>query len=514
MSTCLWDPVERIGGMNHFMLPGEPAPASPWGVSARFGVHAMELLINEMVHLGADRRRLVAKVFGGAQVLQGFDTLDVGGMNSKFVLDFLREEGIRLLAQDLLGVSPRKLHFFPDTGKVRMKRLHLQPNDVVQRQEREYLQEPGRRHGQRRHRTLLGAAMIKVLVIDDSAVMRSFLGRVVTSQPDMELAGVVSDPVFAIERIRQSAPDVITLDVEMPRMNGLDFLRTLMAARPLPVVMISSLTREGADATVRALELGAVDFFAKPASLEEFQGVAPEIAEKIRAAAQARVLRRHRATPPPRAAGPRPAGLARAGGLGTVIGIGASTGGVEALRELLPGLPGDMPPILIAQHMLPGFTGAFARRLDAICEMSVKEAQDGEEVLQGVAYVAPGGRHLLLSRRLTGYVLRLTDDPPLNRHRPSVDVLFRSMALAARERAVGVMLTGMGADGAQALLELREAGGRTLAQDEASSVVFGMPRQAIALGGAQEVLPLAGMSGRLRELAGRDRRRQSKAAAP
>lgn len=347
--------------------------------------------------------------------------------------------------------------------------------------------------------------MIRVLVVDDSAVMRAFLGQVVASQPDMELAAVVSDPVLAIDRIRQSAPDVITLDVEMPRMNGLDFLRQLMAARPLPVVMISSLTRQGADATIRALELGAVDYFAKPASLEEFHGAGPEIADKIRAAAQARVFRRLRHSPAqPAESVPRLACLGRPGGAGTIIGIGASTGGVEGLRAMLTELPGDMPPILIAQHMLPGFTGAFARRLDAICELAVKEAEDGEEPLAGAVYVAPGGRHLLLARRRAGYTLRVTDDPPLNRHRPSVDALFRSMAETAGTRAIAVILTGMGSDGAQAMLDLRRAGAKTLAQDEASSVVFGMPRQAIALGGAQEVLALGDMPRRLRELCGHE----------
>ncbi|MBA3773972.1 MAG: chemotaxis response regulator protein-glutamate methylesterase [Ramlibacter sp.] len=344
--------------------------------------------------------------------------------------------------------------------------------------------------------------MIRVLVIDDSAVMRSFLGRVIDSQPDMELAGVVSDPLLAIERIRQRAPDVVTLDVEMPRMNGLDFLRTLMVARPLPVVMISSLTREGADTTVRALELGAVDYFAKPGSLEEFQAAAGEIAEKIRTAAQARVRRRSgtRAERSPAARQPH---LVHSGGSASVIGIGASTGGVEALREILAELPGDMPPILVSQHMLPGFTGAFARRLDAICEICVKEAEDGEQVRQGVAYIAPGGRHLVLARRAAGYVIGINDDPPINRHRPSVDALFRSMAAAAGINAIAVILTGMGADGAAAMPELRRVGAMTIAQDEASSVVFGMPRQAIATGGVQEVLALGDMAARLRELAGR-----------
>jgi two-component system, chemotaxis family, protein-glutamate methylesterase/glutaminase len=347
--------------------------------------------------------------------------------------------------------------------------------------------------------------MIRVLVVDDSAVMRAFLGQVVASQPDMELAGVVSDPVLAIDRIRHSAPDVITLDIEMPRMNGLDFLRQLMTARPLPVVMISSLTRQGADATIRALELGAVDYFAKPASLEDFHGAGPEIAGKIRAAAQARVFRGRRTSPAGPVGMPRLASRGRrSGGLGTIVGIGASTGGVEGLRAMLTELPGGMPPILIAQHMLPGFTGAFARRLDSICEISVKEAEDGEEPLHGVAYVAPGGRHLLVARRHASYILRVTDDPPLNRHRPSVDALFRSMAHTAGSRAIAVILTGMGSDGAQGMLELRRAGAMTLAQDEASSVVFGMPRQAIAIGAAQEVLALGDMPSRLKALCGHE----------
>jgi two-component system, chemotaxis family, protein-glutamate methylesterase/glutaminase len=342
--------------------------------------------------------------------------------------------------------------------------------------------------------------MIRVLVIDDSAVMRSFLAGIVESQPDMEVAGVVSDPVLAMDRIRRNPPDVITLDVEMPRMNGLDFLRNLMTVRPLPVVMISSLTRDGEEATMKALEFGAVDFVPKPASPDEFHSVAPDIAEKIRAASQARVVRRlrphivavdratkrHDASPPT---------------LGTIIGIGASTGGVEALREILPRLPADMPPILVAQHMLPGFTAAFARRLDGICEISVKEADHGEVALRGMCYIAPGGRHLSLVRRAASYVLRVSDEPPVNRHRPSVEMLFTSMAEAAGADAVALLLTGMGADGAQALLTLRTAGAATLAQDEATSVVFGMPRQAIALGAATEVVALGEIAQRLQYLA-------------
>ena len=340
--------------------------------------------------------------------------------------------------------------------------------------------------------------MIKVLVVDDSAVMRAFLGRVVASQPDMELVAVAADPVLAIERIRQKAPDVITLDVEMPRMNGLDFLAKLMAVRPLPVIMISSLTRQGADITLRALELGAVDFFAKPANLAELEASVHEIAEKIRAAGLARVVR-HRPQSPVRAV-PRAVRAPGPAATDCVIGIGASTGGVEALREILVHLPVRMPPILIAQHMPAGFTETFAKRLDSICQIGVSEAADGQPACHGMAYIAPGGRHLSIARRLGGYQLRVTDEPPVNRHRPSVDPLFRSIARVAGSRAIGVMLTGMGADGAEAMLEMKKSGAHTIAQDEATSVVFGMPRQAIALGGVREVLALGDMAQRLATL--------------
>jgi two-component system chemotaxis response regulator CheB len=296
---------------------------------------------------------------------------------------------------------------------------------------------------------------------------------------------------------------VLTLDVEMPRMNGLDFLRNLMAVRPLPVIMISSLTREGAETTMRALELGAVDFFPKPASFDQLEQGAQEIAEKIRAAAGARVFRRRalapalaRKEPPtPLVQSPTPAGAHR------VIGIGASTGGVEALREVLTRLPAHIPPILIAQHMPPGFTETFARRLDSLCQIAVKQADDGEVVRTGVAYIAPGGRHLLLMRRGTGYYLRVTDDPPVNRHRPSVDTLFRSIARAAGAHAIGIMLTGMGGDGAEAMLEMAQNGAHTIAQDEASCVVFGMPRQAIAAGAVREIAALTDIAGRLSAVA-------------
>ena len=338
------------------------------------------------------------------------------------------------------------------------------------------------------------------MVVDDSAVVRGVMSQIINGQPDMTVAAVASDPLIAFERLRTARPDVLTLDVEMPRMHGLDFLARLMKVRPLPVLMISAQTTQGAEVTLRALELGAVDFVAKPelASSSELEAYATEVAEKLRTAASARIarspaVRETREESTPLAA---PAGAMRE----KVIVIGASTGGVEALREVLTPLPAGMPPILIAQHMPGGFTRSFAQRLDGLCRIRVKEASEGEVPCPGHAYIAPGGRHLTLAGRAGRFALRVTDTPPVNRHRPSVDTLFYSAAQAAGGRAIGVMLSGMGADGALGMVDLRRCGGHNLAQDEASCVVFGMPKQAIAAGAVDEVLALGAISRRLVEL--------------
>jgi two-component system chemotaxis response regulator CheB len=346
--------------------------------------------------------------------------------------------------------------------------------------------------------------MIRVLVVDDSAVMRAFLGRVSASQPDMELLGASPDPLLAIDRIRRTPPDVITLDVEMPRMNGLDFLRNLMMVRPLPVIMISSLTREGAETTMKALELGAVDFVGEAASYDQLEQNAQEIADKIAPRPAPRCGGGRAMLPRSRRAEVAPAPLmpsAPAAGLQRVIGIGASTGGVEGAARTA-----DEPALAHAADRdraahAAGFTETFARRLDTLCKIHVKQAQDGEAVQGGVAYIAPGGRHLVLMRRGAGYYLRVNDEPPVNRHRPSVETLFRSIARAAGSQAIGVMLTGMGGDGADAMLEMSRAGAYNIAQDEATCVVFGMPRQAIAAGGVHEIAALPDIASRLEALA-------------
>jgi two-component system chemotaxis response regulator CheB len=335
-------------------------------------------------------------------------------------------------------------------------------------------------------------AAIRVLIVDDSALVRALLTEIVRTQPDMEIVGAARDPYAARALIRETNPDVITLDVEMPRMNGLEFLARLMQLRPTPVLMISSLTERGAEVTMRALELGAVDFVAKPrlgiaGGLEQ---AAEEIVSKIRMAARARV---RRASPSARPAAALPA----AGFSGTekLVFIGASTGGTEAIRDLLVNFPPDYPGTLITLHMPPGFTQRYAERLDRSCRITVREARDGEPVLPGHAYVAPGDHHLRVARSGSDYLARVSQDEHVNRHRPSVDVLFASAAKFAGPNAIGVLLTGMGKDGARALLEMRQAGAWTIAQDEASCVVFGMPREAIALGAAQEVLPIEGIAG-------------------
>ena len=338
---------------------------------------------------------------------------------------------------------------------------------------------------------------IKVLIVDDSALIRSVMSEIISSQPDMEVVGVAPDPLVARELIKQTNPDVLTLDVEMPKMDGLDFLEKLMRLRPMPVLMVSSLTERGSEITMRALELGAVDFVTKPkisiqSGMREYTEL---IADKIRAAAKARI--KPRTLAPAKVAGALPQIRNPLTSSEKLIIIGASTGGTEAIREFLMQMPSDCPGILIAQHMPEGFTTSFARRLDALCKISVREAAGDERVLPGHAYIAPGHSHLMLVRSGANYVTRIDQADPVNRHRPSVDVLFRSAALAAGKNAVGVILTGMGKDGALGMLEMKNAGAYNFAQDEASCVVFGMPREAIAVGATHEVGPLTELPGKV-----------------
>jgi two-component system, chemotaxis family, protein-glutamate methylesterase/glutaminase len=344
---------------------------------------------------------------------------------------------------------------------------------------------------------------IKVLIVDDSALIRALLTEIVNAEPDLEVVGTASDPLMARERIKALNPDVLTLDVEMPKMDGLAFLEKLMRLRPMPVLMVSSLTEKSSAVTLQALELGAFDYVTKPKldirnGLMEYAG---ELTAKIRQAYRAGV-RTTRGTAPARehklsadAILPsHPRGFATTE---KIVAIGASTGGTEALKSVLSALPPDCPGIIITQHMPEAFTRTFAARLNGLSQLSVKEAEHGERVLPGHAYLAPGNRHLLLARCGANYTVQLNDGPPVSRHRPSVDVMFRSVANWAGANALGMILTGMGDDGAAGMLEMHGAGARTLAQDEESCVVFGMPKEAIARGGVDEVASLPSLPGRL-----------------
>ena len=351
-------------------------------------------------------------------------------------------------------------------------------------------------------------AKTRVVVVDDSALVRSLLSAIINRQSDMECVGAAADPLIAREMIRTLDPDVITLDVEMPRMDGIDFLAKLMRLRPTPVVMVSTLTERGADVTLRALELGAIDFVAKPkiGVADGLQLLAQEITDKVRIASKAR-LRKPAAHAAGASAHGRGAALppalpvASLGRLSTekIIFIGASTGGTEATKEVLVNLPPDCPAIVITQHMPPGFTKSYAARLDGLCRIRVAEARDGERFLPGHPYIAPGGLHLSVERSGANYIARVQETEAVNRHRPSVEVLFKSAARVVGPNALAIMLTGMGADGATAMKEMRDAGSYNFVQDEASCVVFGMPREAIAAGAAHEVLPLSQIAPKLIE---------------
>ncbi|CAG0982700.1 Protein-glutamate methylesterase/protein-glutamine glutaminase [Burkholderiales bacterium] len=339
------------------------------------------------------------------------------------------------------------------------------------------------------------ASEIRVLVVDDSAVVRQVMSEILGREPGIRVIGAAPDPLFALERMKKEWPDVITLDVEMPRMDGVTFLKKLMAERPTPVVICSSLTQAGAETTMQALAAGAVAIITKPTlGLKNFlHESAAEVVNAVRAAAASR-LRNLRLPGSPRAAAPRvdtgaePQAMAQT--TEHIVAIGTSTGGTQALERVLTALPRVSPGIVIVQHMPEKFTASFAARLDSLCEIEVLEACDGQRVVPGRALIAPGGKHMRVRRSGAQYQVEVLDGPVVNRHRPSVDVLFRSVAKCAGRNALGVIMTGMGDDGARGLKEMHDAGARTIAQDEDSSVVYGMPREAVKLGAVDRSLPL------------------------
>lgn len=356
----------------------------------------------------------------------------------------------------------------------------------------------------------------KVFILDDSALMRQMLTEILASDPGIEVVGAAADPYAAWPKMRSTLPDVLTLDVEMPRMDGITFLEKLMHAHPMPVVMVSSLTERGCDTTLRALELGAVDFVTKP-RIDVKQGtlqLGQELIDKVKAAARARVVPKRQPLVPlpdvpeaPRVAAPMFSATYK------VIALGASTGGTQALEAVLTSMPADAPGIVIVQHMPEKFTTSFAARLNELCRIRVKEAAHGDRILPGHALLAPGNFHMRVVRSGANYSVTLDQEEPINRHRPSVDALFHSCAKQLGQNAVAAIMTGMGDDGARGMVAMRQAGAHTIAQNEATCVVFGMPREAIAMGGAIDVLPLEAIGARTLSAAGHGGRATGRAAA-
>jgi two-component system, chemotaxis family, protein-glutamate methylesterase/glutaminase len=345
---------------------------------------------------------------------------------------------------------------------------------------------------------------IKVLVVDDSALVRQTLIELLSSDPGIEVIGAAGDPYAAVERMKEIVPDVITLDVEMPRMDGLTFLRKIMAQHPIPVIICSTLTEQGAETTLKALEYGAVEIIQKPkvGTKKFFEESRIRICDAVKAAASAKLRVYTPVTVRPKLTADavipmshQPKAMVKT--TEKVVVVGASTGGTEALRILLEALPMDSPAIAVVQHMPENFTAAFSKRLDGICRITVREAQDGDTMLRGQALIAPGNRHMLLKRSGARYYVEIKDGPLVSRHRPSVDVLFRSAARYAGANTVGVIMTGMGDDGAKGMREMFDAGAHTVAQDEQSCVVFGMPNEAIKLGGVRKVMPLGNLAGEI-----------------
>jgi two-component system, chemotaxis family, protein-glutamate methylesterase/glutaminase len=344
---------------------------------------------------------------------------------------------------------------------------------------------------------------IKVLVVDDSAVVRQTLTAILLTDPDIEVIGVAADPFVAAKKIAHEVPDVITLDIEMPRMDGLTFLKRIMTQHPIPVVIISSLTAKGTETGLKALEYGAVEIITKPQmNTKQFiEESKIRIIDAVKGAASARITRKkpvvEMVVPPKYSADvilPEATSKSMLKTTEIVVSVGASTGGTDALQVFLQGMPPDSPGIVIVQHMPEHFTRSFANRLNELCAITVKEAEDGDSVIRGRALIAPGNHHMLLKRSGARYYVEIKDGPLVNRHRPSVDVLFRSTARYAGPNAIGIIMTGMGDDGAKGLLEMKEVGAKTVAQDEKTCVVFGMPNEAIKLGAAGRILPLQGIS--------------------
>lgn len=454
ISVCLYHPQLRIGGMIHYAHPRVLEGEGDF----RYGTMAIQTLVEELEKLSnAPIKQFKAKVVGGASDVDGEKfTLNVGEQNVAIAEDMLKKFGIAIVGRDTGGKRGRKVLFHTHTGELQVAWLGSGAGKDLQKR--------------------------KVLIVDDSKVIRDLISHVLNESEDFEIIGLAANTSEAEKILAKQMPDVITLDIHMPGLTGVEWLARLLPRNPIPVVMISSLRFEEGNEVFRALELGAVDYIQKP-SLNELPAVGPLIRDKVKAASFAKVQMEKE---PAKVAAISDAQI----DLNKILVIGASTGGTEAIKTVVTALPASIPPTLIVQHIPPVFSKAFAERLQSLCPFEVKEAQNGDELRESRVLIAPGGKQMKIVRTPTGYCVRITDDLPVNRHKPSVDFLFHSVAELIGSETVGVILTGMGADGAKGLLEIRKSGAKTIAQDEKTSVVFGMPKAAIELGAVERVVPL------------------------
>lgn len=459
ISVCIFSQSAKVGGMIHYALPEAPVAVDS-GEALRYGNIAIPTLIQELKRfVGTTPKDLMAKVVGGASEINSMTSpYPVGSDNIKVAKKLLSQHGIPIVGESTGDLHGRKVLFHIPSGRLQVAKIKKKVSPVSP------------------------PARTKVLIVDDSKTIRDLLHRILKEDPGLEVIGAAADPVEAASMITKEKPDVITLDIHMPKMTGVEWLESLLPVNPIPVVMISSLQLKEGNDVFRALELGAIDYIQKP-SLSELGVVAPLIREKVKAASRAKVLRSQHQTV-------RPVMSAQID-LRKVLVIGASTGGTEALRSVLCSFPRTIPPTLIVQHIPPVFSKAFADRLNELCPFEVKEAEDKDELKPSRVLIAPGGKQMKVEQTSNGLRVRITDDPPMSRHKPSVDYLFHSVASTIGNRAVGVILTGMGSDGAKGLLEMKSKGARTIGQDEASSVVYGMPRVAFEIGAVEQVASLS-----------------------
>ena len=455
VAVCIYDAEKKIGGMNHYLLPEPqsvqkvvPSHSDP----LQFGVNAIPALLKEFKKLGSDPRNLQAKIIGGA--------LEIGAENVAIAYRILREFGIIILAEEVGGVLGRKVEFDTSNGAIRYIKL-------------------GAVHKESK------ASKIKVLIIDDSAPMRKVIRKMIETDSEVEVVGEAADPIEAEELRKRYKPDVLTLDLNMPKQDGVSYLKQYMSTNPLPAIILTDYNIKETHQVMDALEAGAFDYVQKPA-LSQMGEVGELLLQKIKTAAQvdtSRLLQLHQKIPSKKT---QKTAVVSAP-FRSMIAIGSSTGGTEALKILLMGLPKDIPPVVIVQHMPPGFTKSFADRLNELCPFHVKEAEDGDKIQSGCVYLAPGGKQMAIAGNRSELRICITDDPPENRFKPSVDYLFRSFEKVVDKEKIAVILTGMGRDGAAQMLELKNNGVHTIAQDESTCVVFGMPKVAIELGGVCEV---------------------------